>query len=194
MEKPADNGVIVPEEPQEETPAIVSRRRLLKSLVISGGAVAGLTMLPEKWTRPVVEAGELSVHAEASPALRISDLTLFYDNHVGATPNGPLGSGQFDFEDYYAGVDDTATLHARISSNGTLSFDSDLSAGGIDGPVSATITNVSGAGETTGQVFFVWSPLISASVNNNTISAEFCIKLEAQGRMSNQLCKGLLQT
>ena len=166
MENQTNSVTAVPEEPQEETQAVVSRRRLLKSLVISGGAVAGLTMLPEKWTRPVVEAGELSVHAEASPALRISDLDM--------------DSGCFNFEDYYAGVTDTATLHARLSSNGSSSCSSGRSEGDCDGPVSASITNVSGAGETTGLVCF--------SYPSRTNGTQLCVKLEAKGRLSNELC------
>lgn len=79
MEKSTHKSVPVPEESQEETQAIVSRRRLLKALVVSSGAVAGLTMLPGKWTRPVVEAGELAAHAEASRTLFLDDVSFDCD-------------------------------------------------------------------------------------------------------------------
>jgi hypothetical protein len=78
MENQEKNAAVTPEEPREETQEVVSRRRLLKSLAVSGGAAAGLAMLPGKWTRPVVEAGELAAHADASPAatLRIGDVNF----------------------------------------------------------------------------------------------------------------------
>lgn len=44
-----------------------ARRRLLKSLVAGGGAVAMGKTLPESWTRPMVEAVVLPAHAQTSP-------------------------------------------------------------------------------------------------------------------------------
>jgi hypothetical protein len=43
-----------------------SRRRLLKALIASGGAVAASTLLPNKWSKPTVEVGMLPVHAQAT--------------------------------------------------------------------------------------------------------------------------------
>ena len=42
------------------------RRRLLKALIASGGAVAASTLLPSKWSKPAVEVGMLPVHAQAT--------------------------------------------------------------------------------------------------------------------------------
>jgi hypothetical protein len=42
------------------------RRRLLKALIASGGAVAASTLLPSKWSEPKVEVGMLPVHAQAT--------------------------------------------------------------------------------------------------------------------------------
>lgn len=42
------------------------RRRLLKALIASGGAVAASTLLPNKWSEPTVEVGMLPVHAQAT--------------------------------------------------------------------------------------------------------------------------------
>jgi hypothetical protein len=44
----------------------ISRRQLLKTLIATGGAVTASTLLPGKWSRPVVEVGVLPAHAQAS--------------------------------------------------------------------------------------------------------------------------------
>jgi hypothetical protein len=43
-----------------------SRRTVLKSMLATGGAIVGISFLPEKWTRPVVRTGVLPVHASTS--------------------------------------------------------------------------------------------------------------------------------
>jgi hypothetical protein len=53
--------------PASETAQKLGRRRLLKVLAATGGAVAASTLLPGEWIRPVVEVGELPVHAQISP-------------------------------------------------------------------------------------------------------------------------------
>jgi hypothetical protein len=45
---------------------ILSRREVLKALGIIGGAAAASTLLPEKWVRPLVEAGVVPAHAQSS--------------------------------------------------------------------------------------------------------------------------------
>ena len=75
MEKPK-NVVLPPQDDGAGTEAGMSRRRLLKA-VAAGGAAAALAFVPHRWSKPVVEAGQLAAHAETSPAsLRISDLSL----------------------------------------------------------------------------------------------------------------------
>jgi hypothetical protein len=44
-----------------------ARRKLLKSVVAGGGVFAVGKMLPESWTRPVVQAVALPAHAQTSP-------------------------------------------------------------------------------------------------------------------------------
>ena len=58
------NTDVLKEEGQERA---VSRRQLLKALSAAGGAVAASTLLPSKWTKPVVEVGLLPVHAQTTP-------------------------------------------------------------------------------------------------------------------------------
>jgi hypothetical protein len=65
MERPAKNDV--PKEEHQET--AVSRRQLLKALIATGGAITASTLLPAKWSKPIVEVGMLPVHAQISPPL-----------------------------------------------------------------------------------------------------------------------------
>src|SRR5690606_27027324 len=43
-----------------------ARRRLLKGIVAGGGTIAAGASLPERWTRPVVEAASLPAHAQTT--------------------------------------------------------------------------------------------------------------------------------
>jgi hypothetical protein len=45
---------------------LLSRREVLKALATIGGAAGAGMLLPERWTRPAVEAGVLPVHAQSS--------------------------------------------------------------------------------------------------------------------------------
>jgi hypothetical protein len=67
----------------------LSRRELLKILAATGGAAAASSMLPGKWTHPLVEGGVLPAHAQVSvvipdtivklswgPPLEVYDLDL----------------------------------------------------------------------------------------------------------------------
>jgi len=65
MERPTHNDV--PKEEHQET--AVSRRQLLKALIATGGAITASTLLPAKWSKPIVEVGVLPVHAQISPPL-----------------------------------------------------------------------------------------------------------------------------
>jgi Mg-chelatase subunit ChlD len=45
----------------------MGRRKLLKALAAGGGAIAVTAIVPGKWAKPVIEAGLLPAHAQASP-------------------------------------------------------------------------------------------------------------------------------
>lgn len=58
MENSKNNSV-----PTEKT---LGRRELLKALAATGSAVVASSMLPNQWTKPVIEAGVLPAHAQGS--------------------------------------------------------------------------------------------------------------------------------
>ncbi len=45
---------------------VINRREALKALAGIGGAAAASALVPEKWVKPVVEAGVLPAHAQSS--------------------------------------------------------------------------------------------------------------------------------
>ena len=53
-----------PKSPHKATTELVSRRQVVKTVLI-GGAVAAV-MLPTKWTKPLVNAVVVPAHAQAS--------------------------------------------------------------------------------------------------------------------------------
>ncbi|MGB2959247.1 MAG: hypothetical protein WBD30_10205, partial [Bacteroidota bacterium] len=91
MEEPANTSMEVPQDEKTREGKGIGRRRLLKTLIASGGVVA-LTGLPNKWAKPVVEAGELSAHAQASPTgdYRIADLIIDRNSDDGVDGQAPV--------------------------------------------------------------------------------------------------------
>lgn len=67
-----------------------SRRRVLKSLALGGGAAIGsAVLLPEKWTKPIVDAVVVPLHAQTSPVL---DPGALAGNWVGQWNNATFNS------------------------------------------------------------------------------------------------------
>lgn len=56
----------VPANDEGKTEKTIGRRQLLKALVATSGAITAASMLPGKWTKPVVDAGVLPAHAQSS--------------------------------------------------------------------------------------------------------------------------------
>ena len=70
-----------------------SRRKLLKSIALGGGAIAVGKTLPQSWTRPVVESVMLPAHAQASvPSVLSFSGTIF-------EPNGAIQADNTDAND-----------------------------------------------------------------------------------------------
>lgn len=58
----------IPQQSESGARPAAGRRTLLKSALLGGGAAAtSLYMAPERWTRPIIQAVTLPVHAQTSP-------------------------------------------------------------------------------------------------------------------------------
>ena len=67
-----------PELHQEENRSHdMNRRELLKVLGAAGGGLAAAAFLPGKWLKPVVEAGVLPAHAQATDTLKLTNLDVW---------------------------------------------------------------------------------------------------------------------
>ncbi|MDM8528371.1 hypothetical protein QUF58_09180 [Anaerolineales bacterium HSG24] len=75
-------------------PNQISRRCLLQSLGALGGGMMATTLLPGRWIKPVIEAGQLPAHAQGSvDVLTISQLTRTVITINGCDgPNGAKGT------------------------------------------------------------------------------------------------------
>src|SRR5690606_15413149 len=74
-----------------------ARRRLLKGIAAGGGTIAAGASLPERWTRPVVEAVSLPAHAqttgESGPGL--DDLSPWESGEQNFIAGGPEDTERF---------------------------------------------------------------------------------------------------
>jgi len=106
------NSLALPPETQET----ISRRRVLKTLAGTGGALAAWSLLPARWTRPVVEAGMLPQSAAASGTQRLtlSELAVRSRFDKSATPQVGIFAANFDYSDPMGQVSDSATLRATV--------------------------------------------------------------------------------
>lgn len=97
--------------PQED---MIGRRELLKALAATSGAVVAASMLPGKWSEPVIEAGVLPAHAQGTPAptdtVVIRQLEDDYVMRIGDPNSGP---------DYRSGE----AFRDRVNQNEDFDFD-----------------------------------------------------------------------
>jgi|GEM_PF-5398495 len=69
------------------------RRRLLKALAGAGGVFATGALLPERWTRPMVESIIVPAHAQATVALARSYASSDFSSGGPGAPPGPASRG-----------------------------------------------------------------------------------------------------
>jgi hypothetical protein len=91
MTEPLENSML----PEKSTETTLGRRELLKALAATGGAVTAASLVPGEWAKPVIEAGLLPAHAQASPVPVNFTLAVLRSNpgsnigNVTTTGNGP---------------------------------------------------------------------------------------------------------
>lgn len=166
---------VTPETPNE---AKIGRRQLLKLVTATGGAVAASSVVPGKWTRPVVHAGQLPAQTMVSPLLTISGLGV--KCLQGRTPEALYSAG-FDYNDSEGKVNDSATLYARATPCGEIIFDGSKSLGNLGALVNGT--NFSGT---------ILLNFNSSACWNTTGTPEFCTILSVDKpfvRNSNEECQ-----
>jgi hypothetical protein len=187
MEESAGNTMIPPGQPQPETQEVISRRHLLKILAATGGAVAAWTLLPGKWSKPVVEAGMLPIHpaqASASSTLHLVALDIVLRNNgrdeaSNGVPSTSLFDATTEYTDSLSQVSDSATLRAWLDPCGHLFFDSISSLHGA--PYYVVRNGTSSHGDIHFQFQTDWYCL-----NNGP---DLCVQLSVGSRTSNDLCR-----
>lgn len=65
-----------------------SRRTVLKSIVVGGGAV--ITSIPREWKSPVVKSVLLPAHAQTSPEVETPGCCITAGRYCGQVESGPL--------------------------------------------------------------------------------------------------------
>jgi hypothetical protein len=181
IEGPAGDCAEQPE--QLETQVTISRRRLLQVLGGAGGAVAAWSLLPGKWTRPVVEASVLTRKAQASPirsTLHISDLATRTFDRDRAVDGDAFFDCFFRYTDDLSQVSDSGTLAADLSPCGQIFFQTSLTA------LEAHDGLIRNGSSHTGIISFPFN----ASLECLNGGATLCVTLDVTGR-STTACTGI---
>jgi hypothetical protein len=97
--------------PEERT---VSRRRLLRILAATGGAIAASGVLPARWTKPVVEVGVIPAHAQVTRPMPTAISTV-YAMVCDSTPGGGDITGASDYC-----IDNVAAIVSLLSGSGPV--------------------------------------------------------------------------
>jgi len=87
----------------------LNRREVLKTLAAGSGALAAAAFLPSKWSKPVIQAGVLPAHAQASCNITLEFIRV---GRCGSCPGGneayvhytPSGSPPTSVNTYYGGL------------------------------------------------------------------------------------------
>ena len=163
--------------PETSHEAKIGRRQLLKLVTATGGAVAASSVVPGKWTKPVVHAGQLPAQTMVSPLLTISGLEV---ECLQGRQLHSLYSAIFDYNDSEGEVDDTATLFARATPCGELVFDG-----------TQNLAQIGALRNGTGFAGTIFLNFNSSGCWNSTGTKEFCTLLSVDKpfvRNSNEEC------
>ncbi|MGD9100542.1 MAG: hypothetical protein PVF45_08675 [Anaerolineae bacterium] len=101
----------------------MSRRQLLKALIAAGGAVTASTVLPGKWSQPVVEVGVLPAHAQVTPmpSDTPTPVPTTYIINCDSLPGGGQIAGYIDDVavdiDLYSGTGPLAGIQVTVTCN-----------------------------------------------------------------------------
>lgn len=180
-----DNVDTPEEECQEQT---ISRRKLLKVLAATGGTVAVTTLLPSKWTKPVVEVGVLPVHAQATePAPTDTPTPLPPYAIIGCYAYNAAGGGIISPTDAIQAYAEIAPADAGVQLRRTITLheNSHPQDGVIDivtGP-----TNASGIFQPADFDLNTISPAISSGDDRITVLWEFVNSADG-----NNTCENLI--
>jgi len=138
MENTPDKNIEPTQEAQDP-----GRRRLLKALA-AGGVVTAASMVPGKWSSPVLKSGVLPAHAQVTPTFVIrcssSDpildeiITLIFGATVRDIP--PVGTALVATLD----TNPPQTQTQNTDANGEVSFSMNVNYGDFQGPIIATVT------------------------------------------------------
>ena len=77
----------------DEKKISINRREAIKAMLAAGGALAASTLIPGKWTRPVVQSGYVPAHAQGTlPPLTVTVIEACRDlGTASLTYNDPAG-------------------------------------------------------------------------------------------------------
>lgn len=107
-----------------------TRRKLLKMMATTAGAMGASFILPAKWTKPLIDMVILPAHAATSveTSLEIRSFSITPIPFSKGPPPSPYQkwvthSWNFEYEDAECGViDENTTLHFNVSNGGYIDF------------------------------------------------------------------------
>ncbi len=130
--------------PDHSTPPVepqnINRREMLKVLAASSGALGAAAFLPGKWAKPLVEAGVLPAHAQATPTcnVRIGE-GVYYAFEIRFAYDDPSGLITEDSEIHYYSSTGAACGVSGVVTFGSAESDPPWQPG--DGQINFWISN-----------------------------------------------------
>ena len=106
-----------------------TRRKLLKMMATTAGAMGASFILPAKWTKPLIDMVILPAHAATSveTSLEIKTFSITPIPFSKGPPPSPdqkwvTHSWNFEYDDPECSIDENTTLHFNISNGGYIDF------------------------------------------------------------------------